>query len=156
MLNDQNTNRGFTGCMSKAGLGIAGTADRLKITAPNGAGVDYGINGLAYHKADVDNIDISAAAQAALTTCLYLICVDSDGTVSAVKGTEQLNADLAAGNVVLHWPTPTEDTCPIGAIKVKCENAATFTLGTTNLDATDVTDTYYDFAMGMPIEPLTA
>lgn len=148
--------RGFTGCLAKAGLGIAGTTDRLKVTAPNGAGVDFAINGLAYHLADVDNIDISAAAQAALTTCLYLICVSAAGAVTAVKGTEELNADLDAGKRVLQWPQPTAGTCPIGAIKVKCTNAATFTLGTTGLDAADVTDTYYDFIGGMPTAPLTS
>ncbi|OGT57518.1 MAG: hypothetical protein A3E01_08240 [Gammaproteobacteria bacterium RIFCSPHIGHO2_12_FULL_63_22] len=149
--------RGFTGCLSKAGLGIAGTADRVKITAPNGAGIDYAIDGIAYHAADADNIDTGAAAvQAALTTCIYLLLLDSGGTLTTVKGTEQLNADLAAGTRVLHWPQPTADTCPIGAVKVKCENAATFTLGTTNFSASDVTDTYYDFGGGMPTAPLAS
>lgn len=149
--------RGFTGCLSKAGLGIAATADRIKFTAPNGAGTDFAIDGIAYHLADGDNVDTgAAAAQAALTTCIYLLQLDTSGTLSAVKGTEQLNADLTAGKAVLHWPEPTAGKCPVGAVKVKCVNAATFTLGTTNFDATDVTDTYYDFAGGMPTAPLTS
>ena len=148
--------RGVTACFASAGLTIAATADRIKIAAPNGAGIDFAIDGLGYHKADTDNIDVSAAAQAALTTCLYLVQIDSSGTVSLVKGTEVLNADLSAGKTVLHWPEPDDGKCPIGAVKVKCENAATFTFGTTDLSATDVTDTYYNFVGGMPQAPLTS
>lgn len=148
--------RGFTGCLSKAGLGIAGTADRVKFTAPNGAGTDFAINGRAYHLADVDNLDTGAAAvQAANTTCLYLLQLDSGGTLSAVKGDEVLNTDLAAGNKVLHWPQPEANKCPVGAVKVAL-GAVTFTLGTTNFDAASVTETWYDFAAGMPVEPLTS
>jgi hypothetical protein len=155
-MNDtQMIPRGFTGCLSKAGLGIAGTADRLKITAPNGAGVDYVIDGLAYHKADGDNLDVSASVQAGATTCLYLVQLDSDGNVTIVKGTEELNTDLVAGKRVLHWPDPTAGKCPIGGVKVKT-TASAFTFGTTNLDDSDVTDTYYDFAGGMPSRPLAS
>lgn len=147
--------RGLTAALSKAGLGIAGTVDRIKITAPNGAGVDYAIDGIAYHKADGDNIDVSAAVQAGATTCLYLVQVDVDGNVTIVKGTEELNTALAAGTRVLHWPTVSDGKCPIGAVKVKT-TANAFTFGTTNLDDADVTDTYYDFAGSMPIAPLTS
>ena len=148
--------RGFTGCLSKAGLGIAGTVDRVKFTAPNGAGTDFAINGIAYHLADGDNVDTGAAAiQAVDTTCLYLLLLDSSGTLSVVKGEEVLNTATAAGTAVVHWPEPTANTCPVGAVKVKTV-AVTFTLGTTGFDASGVTDTYYDFAGGMPTAPLAS
>ena len=148
--------RGGTLCLSSAALGIAGTASKLKITAPNGAGVDYAIKGIFYHKADADNLAMTAAtAQAVLTTCVYLVCLDSSGNLTTVKGTEQLNADLTAGTAVLDWPTPTADTCCIGAVKVKCESTATFTAGTTSLAASNVTDTYYNLA-AVPVAPLTS
>lgn len=150
---------GFTGCVSKAGLGIGSTADELSTTSPNGAGFDYAIKGIAYHKAESANIDdvpLVLSTQAADTTCLYLVQINAAGTLSVVKGEEVLNTDLVAGNKVLHWPRPTsDDYCPVGAFKVKTV-AVTFTAGTTNLDADGVTDTYYDFIGGMPSAPLTS
>jgi hypothetical protein len=151
--------RGFTGALSSAGLGIGSTADEISIAAPNGAGVDYAIKGIAYHLADdasVAGVPAALAEQAADTTCLYLVQVDSAGTVSMVKGTEVDNDDLTAETAVLHWPRPSSDAqCPIGAVKVKTV-AVTFTAGTTNFSAAGVTDTYYNFAGGMPHVPLTA
>jgi len=71
------------------------------------------------------------------------------------KGTEVLSADLAAGTAVLHWPEPTAAYCPFGGVKV-ATSGATFIAGTTNFSASEVTDTYYDFAMGMPSGPITS
>lgn len=148
--------RGGTACMSKAGLAEGTSAATIKTAAPNGAGIDYSIDGVGYHYADTDNIALTAAtAQADLTTCLYLICASTAGAISSVKGTEVLTASLTAGTTVLHWPTPTAGTCPIGAIKV-VNSGGTFTAGTTDLGAATVTDTYYDFVGGMPTAPLTS
>ena len=155
-LNLNDNNRGGTFCLSNAGLAIGSTASQIAIAAPNGAGVDYCIKGISYHKADAASSAITAAAvQPVLTTCLYLVCLNSSGTVSTVKGTAVLNAALAAGAAVLEWPTPAAGTCPIGALKVKCENAATFTANTTLHDATGVTVTYYNL-FTVPTAPLTA
>lgn len=148
--------KGFTGTFGSAGLAEGTNANTFKIDTAE-AGVMYAINGLAYHKADTDNIAFTThAAQAALTTCVYLVQIDSGGTISTKKGNEELNADLAAGKVALHFPEPDADRCALGAIKVKCENAATFTAGSTDLGASDVTDTYYNFALGGPARPLEA
>ena len=158
---DRLANSGFTGCTTKAGLGIAGTADRVKVTAPNGAGIDYAINGIAYHLADADNLDTGvpvntdiSAVQAADTSCLYLLQLDSGGTLSTVKGPDVLTTDVTAGKAI-PWPTPTANRCPIGGVKVKTV-AVTFTLGTTNFDASGVTETWYDFIGGMPSSPQTS
>ena len=155
------TNSGFTGCLSKAGLGIAGTADRMKITAPNGAGIDYAIDGICYHKADGDNLDTGvpvntdiSAVQVADSYCLYLAQLDLDGTLSVVKGRDVLTADVNLGQAV-QWPLPTADRCPIGGVKVVTV-AVTFTLGTTDFSAAGVTETWYDMAMGMPSAPQTS
>ena len=146
--------RGTTECFSSAGLAEGTNANTFKTVAPNGAGVDFAINGLAYHYADTDNVAMTAAAlQADLTTCLYLVQIDADGTVSTVKGDEVLTADLVAGAKVLHWPQPAAGNCPIGAIKVK-NIAGTFTAASTDLGAGTVTDSYYNFAGGMPASPL--
>jgi hypothetical protein len=144
-------------CFSRAGLAEGTNANTIQILAPNGAGIDYAIDGIAYHKADTDSIALTAAvAQQALSTCLYLIQIDSAGAVSSVKGDDVLNADLDAGRTALHWPPPAASKCPIGALKVRCNNAATFTAGSTDLGAADVVDTFYNFAGGMPAAPLTA
>jgi hypothetical protein len=147
--------RGGTVCMVKAGLGIGSTPAQLSIAAPNGAGVDYCINGYAYHLADDASVAMSAmAVQADLTSCLYLVLLDSSGTLTTVKGEEELTADVTSNKNVLAWPQPTEDTCPIGAFRVD-NDGGTFTGGTTSLAAGTVTDTYYDF-FAIPDSPITS
>jgi hypothetical protein len=151
--------RGATACLTKAGLALGdGAKTGVALVSPVGAGIDFVINGQAYHKADAaTNLPLSAATvQPVLTTCMYLICVDSSLAVTSVQGTPVLTADLTAGKAVLDIPEPTANTCPIGAVKVACANAATFTPGTTALDATDITETYYDYALGLPSRPRTS
>ena len=149
---------GQTACFVKAGLGIGSTAKELSIAAANGAGIDFGIDGYAYHLADdasTASIPAALPLQAADTVCLYLVSVDSAGTLSVTKGTEVLNTEIVAGTTVIQWPEPVDGKCPIGAVKVKTV-AVTFTAGTTDFDASGITDTYYDFLGGMPLAPLTS
>jgi len=150
--------RGGTMCLAKAGLGIGGSdTATLSIAAPNGAGVDFMIKGILYHKADAaDALAFTAGtAQGLLSKCIYLVCIDKDGTVSTVQGDSVLTADLAAGAATLEWPTPTADTCCIGAVKVQTLLAVNFTAATTDLDATSIADTYYDLFC-VPVAPLTS
>ena len=156
MINLNELARGGTICLTKAGLAIGTTASKAKIlSSPDGKGVEYAIKGLLYHKDDADDaILFTGLAQADLTTCLYLVCLDKDGTVSVVQGTAVLSADLCAGNAVLHWPEPAADTCPIGAIKLAMSGGA-FTGAATDLSDASVTDIYYDFCL-VPEAPLTA
>ena len=157
MLNLNEIVRGGTFCLSKAGLKIGnGDAKDVDIAAPNGAGVDFCINGVLYHLADGQDKPLTVhATQAALTTCIYLVCLDSAGTLSSVKGEEVLTADLTAGTKVLQFPTPVADTCPIGYVKVATAAATTFTTGTTELSAAGITDTYVDL-FAIPAAPLTS
>lgn len=146
---------GFIGCLSKAGLKEGSSSATIQIAAPNGAGIDYAINGKAYHKADTDNISVTAHTQQADdTTCLYLVEIDSDGTVSTQKGKEVTTTDLAQSDS-LQWPTPDDDKCPIGGYKVTCDGSA-FTNGTTDHSAANITVNYIDFAVGIPGRPETA
>lgn len=139
---------GFTGSFSKAGLRIGGTKSGVGLAAPNGAGTDFAINGVAYYKADAATAAITAAvAQAAGTTCVYLIQLSSAGVVSSVKGVEVPNADMGV-NDAAQVPGPAVDYCPIGAIVVTTV-AVTFTAGTTLLDATGVETDYIDFMGGI-------
>jgi hypothetical protein len=148
--------KGITACFSKAGLAEGTSANTIKTAAPNGAGIDFAINGLAYHKADTDNIAMTAlAAQAALTTCLYAVWINSSGTVSLTKGTEVTTASLTSGTNVLKPPADEADKCLLGYMKIALANAATFTSGSTDLSATDVTATFYD-AIGGIVRPMTS
>lgn len=155
MNNLSNGVFGGTLCLSKAGLAEGTNANTIKTAAPNGAGIDFCIDGLMYHKADTDNIAMTAlAAQADLTSCLYLVQITSGGTVSIKKGTERLTADVANDEYLLEWPQPDASNCPIGGFKV-VTSGGTFTSGTTDLSDGAVTDTYYDF-FAIPPAGLTA
>lgn len=146
-------NSGFTGCLSKAGLTSGTAGATIDIAAPNGAGVDYAIDGICYHAADATSVAVTAHAQQAVSTsCLYLVQIDSSGTVSTKKGVERLTADLG-DNLSLQWPEPDEDRCPIGGYKIALNASTTFTNGTTDPDDAGITDTYFDFAIGMPLAP---
>jgi hypothetical protein len=151
--NDQH--RGITMNHGKADLAIGDGAKTGVATAT--AIASFSIDGIAYKRAAAaTNLPFTAAtAQGLLTKCLYLVCSDSAGTITTVKGTAVLTADLVAGTKVLQWPAPLSTTCVIGAVKITTASTANFTPGTTALDATNVTATYYDLC-DIPAAPLTA
>jgi len=153
--------RGGTLCLAKAGLKIGGSdAKDVDIAAPNGAGVDFAIDGVFYHKADAADIPVvvtdedgtAVSTQAADTTCLYLVLLDVSGNLTTIKGKEVTTANLAAGNASLKWPEPTANTCVIGAVKIVTV-AVTFLCGTDDFSKSGVADTYYDL-MTLPPHPL--
>ena len=153
MDNLNNLIRGGNLCLAKAGLAIATTTTKIKTANA----IDYAINGVLYTKAATDNIAMTAAdAQAAGTSCLYLVCIDKDGNVTTVKGDEVSTDDVTSGKSVLTWPQPTSnDVVTIGAVRVDTSASVTFIAGTTALDAAGITDTYYDL-FAIPAQPLTA
>ena len=150
---------GGTFCLSRAGLAIGDGAKTgtNSFAAPNGAGVDFSIDGILYHKADAATVApfTAGTVQPVLTKCLYLVCIDSGGTITTVQGTPVLTADLVAGNAVLQWPKPSASVCVVGAVKITLASTATFTPGTTALDASNVTATYYNLSR-VPAAPLTS
>ena len=150
MKNMNDGLRGGTMCLSKAGLAIGdGAKTGPAIVSVVGAGIDFMIDGLLYNKGDAATVLplTAATVQPADTTCLYLMQIDKDGTVTSAQGEPVLNTLLAAGAKRLLWPEVDADTkCPFGAVKVKTV-AVTFTPGTTALDASGITETYYDLAM---------
>ena len=156
MFNLSELARGGTICLSKAGLAY-GTTVTITIAAPNGAGVDFAIGGVLYHKADTANITMTAGViQPALYSCLYLVCLSTGGTLSTIKGKQVLTADITSGKELLAWPVPTAGLCAIGAFRIDTAGTATFTMGTTNMNGvSDVTYTFYDFAL-VPDAPLRA
>lgn len=158
MDNFNNGAKGGNFCLSKAGLAIGdGAKTGVAFVAPVGAGIDFCIDGILYNHGDAaTNLPLTAAAaQGLLTKCLYLIVVDYAGTVSSVKGTAVLTADLVAGTKVLQWPALPAGKAPVGAVKIAVTTTYNFTAGTTALDATGVTATYYDL-FAVPTAPLTS
>lgn len=153
---DIGANSGFTGCMTKATLAEGTNSATIKTNATDPAGVHFAIHGIGYYKANADNIAVTAHAQQAVSTsCLYLVQVNSSGTISTKKGTEQLTANLGA-NLSLQWPEPDADKCPLGGYKIALDASTTFTNGTTDIGAAGVTSTFYDFIGGMPKVPQTS
>lgn len=134
------TSDGF--CLGNAQLAEAGTlAGGIKTAQA----IDYVISGIMYSKAITDNIALTACAQqAALTTCLYLITINAAGTVKCTKGTEVLTETVKNGVTPLELPECPASEAPIGILKIRTDNSATFTAGTTDLSAADVVDTFYN------------
>ncbi len=149
--------RGGTMCHSKAGLAIgSGDTTALDVAAPNGAGIDFAINGILYHLADgADKAVTAQAVQAISTSCMYIVQLNSSGTLSTVKGKEVLTADVTSGKEALTFPQPTEDNCVIGAVRVDTNASVTFTMGTTAFSAAGITDTYYDYML-LPDSPIVS
>jgi len=149
---------GQTACYSVAGLVVGGTSTKIQIAATNGAGVDFCIDGIAYHKTDADDITMTALAnQAASTSCLYMVTLTSDGTLAVSKGNEITTTDIGVVGGTLQWPVIPDDVCPIGGFKMSIDSTASgWTCGTTALDAANVVGsdaTYYDFLGGIPLAP---
>ena len=154
MYNLSEAVKGGTICLSKAGLAVGSAGATVDIAAPNGAGVDFAIDGILYHKVDTANNAITAAAvQAVSSSCLYLVQINAAGTVSVVKGTAVLTANV--GNTPLFWPDPSANNCPIGGFRIDTDSTHTYTAGTTENGAAGITDTYYDF-FAIPPGPIVA
>lgn len=103
--------------------------------------VSFTIDGVLYTKAATDNIAITATAQQAISTfCLYLVSIDSAGTVTVTKGTE-LGTDTAV------LPALPANSAPLGYFKIATDGSTTYTGGTTDNGAAGITDTYVDLAV---------
>jgi hypothetical protein len=153
MENFNNGIRGGTVCLGNAGLVMDTDGEEDVETTAN---FPYAINGLVYTcTSDDGDVKFDGNTVTAGYTALFLVCIDADGDITVVKGTEVDNDDITAGTKVLHWPVPTANTCPIGAVKIKNASSAVFTGGTTDLDATDITTTCYNF-FTIPEAPLAS
>lgn len=153
MENFNNGIGGGTMCLGNAGIGVDASA---KADAETLADFPFAINGITYTCTSADgDIKLDDNTVTAGYTVLFLCCINASGTITVVKGTEVDNDEITAGTAVLHWPTPTANTCPFGAIKIKNATSAVFTGGTTLTDAANITTTYYNL-MTVPIAPLTS
>lgn len=128
------------------------------------AAVNYIIDGVFYQLAIQAAIDLStlyvigedgtvesaANGYTALPdgyTCVYLLVVGTAGTIRVVEGTQVSNAAITAGTKTAECPSCPPEYAPFGAVKVANASGSSFTFGTTGLDASGVTDTYYNLAV---------
>lgn len=87
----------------------------------------YVLDGIYYAKTASDTIaSVTASAQATGTTCLYLLSLDSSGSVTTTKGTAVTYGSTPA------WPTLPADHAPFGGISVAILGSASqsWTMGT--------------------------
>ena len=87
-----------------------------------------------------DNIAMTACAVQAISTfCYYLVSINTAGTATFTKGTD---------NVYALPVTPLGYTA-IGAIKITTDGSATFTMATTSMLAAGLTVEYFDIDCGI-------
>lgn len=114
-------------------------------TVDIGTTFTYSIGDYLYSKTASDTIaSVSASAQATGTSALYLLSLDSTGSVTTTAGTAVTYGSTPA------WPSLPASSAPFGGIRVDILSDATagFTLGTTafNYDAS-ATVTVYNLGM---------
>lgn len=121
-------------CFAKAAAAIGTTTTKVKSVNS----VDYAIDGEIKRKAGTDDLwTLSGAVVADGFVNKYLLCLDASGTASIVEGTQA----TTAGAVVL--PALPASKSVIATLTV-ASAGATFTPGTTALNAGTVTATYRD------------
>lgn len=140
-----------TFCAGKAGFSI----DTATNDVETDNAFDYCIGGIWYTNAIDAAIDISAeisslpAALASGYECVYMFEIDASGNYTVSAGDPVLVSDITAGTKTADWPQPSSTSvCPFGAVRVRNETGSAFTLGTTGLDTSGITDTFYDICRG--------
>lgn len=137
-------NAGFTGTLGNPTvIESAGTANEMSHSA-----FPFAIDGFAYTKAADTDFPFSAGhtALAAGESCVFLLQTTSGGTIS----TKQSNIEDNDSGKLMVFPEPDAGNCAFAYLKVRCNGAATFTPGSTDLGASDVVDTFYNIAAGGP------
>lgn len=117
----------------------------------------YTVNGKIFAKAATDNIAFATAGDAfytqpVLSTAYYIVLINAAGTVTVLQGRPSTLTALD-GNKPGALPNIPDAVSALnavlGVLKVVVANAATFLPGTTDLSATDVSDTWTDL-MAIP------
>lgn len=140
-----------TRALSYGLIAIHGTnAENVKTTNA----VEFCIDGVMYSKAAASEIDISGldvideqgaasamTAQATAKDRIYLLALDKDGNIHVVQGQDvDTGADcFCPGCPALH--------APFAAVKVANATGSDFTFGTTDLDTSGITDTYFNLSV---------
>lgn len=141
------TNRAFT-------IGVLAIDDSNTENVQTTAAVVFSINGVLYSKAAVAEIDVSGldvldesgaetsmTAQVTATDRIYLLILDSGGNIKVVQG------EAVATGETCYCPVCPPDHAAFGAVKVANATGSDFTFGTTGLDTSGITDTYYNLSI---------
>ena len=170
-MDNLSLSQGFTAALNSGALANGTNAGTVKTTAT----INFVLDGQFYSKAATDNLSIAYTGPTVYqaptgvgsvnggftggsngSTRLYLLCLNSSGTLSVVPGRIVDSAELTAGRAALEFPdTQVTGICPIGALRIAVTAGTTFVPGTTSLAAAGVTASYYNLA-DVPSNPLTA
>ena len=145
------------GCInfSRAGLGAVITGCVAGDFVQNNV-INYTIDGQWNQLAASNNRAFTAGHTALVNnqTCVFAVWVSANNVFSTTQGKIVTSTDALStgGKTVVPFPDVISNAALIGLIKVKAGVACTFTPGTTNLNATNVTTTYIDCS-SMPTVP---
>ena len=135
-------------CASRVAVAIHGTNTENILTT---VAAVFAIDGIFYTLAAQTEIDLSAITVSSGVgtvadgyTKIFLIQLNSAGTITVNAGDAVLTADITAGTKDAAFPEPEDDKVAIAAVKVANATGSAFTLGTTDLDTVGITDTYYN------------
>jgi hypothetical protein len=130
------------GCLSSAGLAI-GSSDPAKAKVVNTT--TYRVNGQIYTTTAAE-VALTGAAYggAAVTARGWYVLVDNAGTLSVSASANATGVNEAAAKAAVVWPALPANASVLGAVVVATDGAHAFTPGTTHLDATGMTTTYYN------------
>jgi len=132
------------GPVDSPGLAISAASS----PAPKAGAFSYRIDGKIYAKAAQATIALTTGGSvAAGATGAYFLSLDAAGDLAVTLATADSNGAIAV-------PTPAAGYAFFGAVKVANGSGAAFTAGTTALDATGITATYFNLAGIVPGETL--
>lgn len=139
-----------TRALSYGNLAIDANSENVQ----TGNAVEFCIDGVLYSKAAVAEIDISGldvideqgaasamTAQATATDRIYLLALDASGNIHVIQG------QAVATGEDCYCPGCPADHAPFGAVKVANATGSNFTFGTTGLDTSGITDTYFNLSV---------
>lgn len=138
----------MNGCLTSAGMAIKTSADPDAKFANT---ITYQIDGILHAKTTA-NLDLSALLSGETSLVIaddyhtvIAFFLDADGNVTADMATP-----AAITETIPAIPSYDNDLVCFGALTIKNETGSNFTVGTTHLDASGVTATYYNFGTCFP------
>lgn len=128
------------------------TAHALHGTEHN---VEYTIDGVyaTYTPADNLNFNSGHTTIPAGCQCVFGVWVDAGGNTGTNQGKIVSATEVAQGKTVVPMPNIVKKAALLGLIEVKTAGAAQFVPNTTNLNATNVTATFFSTSC-LPSNPL--
>ena len=150
---------------ANAGL-AAGTTSTYTTTATTAhvIGGKYGTTLAAQTNTATPTTDVNTSAafdaQGDDTACAYVFGVNAAGAIKVAQGAvvaTQVGVTTTAGDLIVPPPFPPlpDDFCPIGYVLIRsAPSASAWTFGSSNWDATGITDHWYNVAT-LPSRPQT-